>query len=265
MTRSDGRKTDASISSRRKTARRRAPASRRARISRPRSGAPKTRSAELPRKAPRQSRAQETVKAILQAAAETIAEHGFAATTTNKIAERAGVSIGSLYQYFPNKTAILVRLLEEHVSGVKPVIDQSLLEFRDPRMPFAVAMRRLFLRLIEAHKVNPRLNRVLAEEVPHPAHIKVLDQRQDEIYVGQIKDILRRRGDVGVKDPTAAAHVLVQATGALSRWLIHSAPERLDREAYIDEAVQLLSAYALGGSETTDKRRPARPLKNGRV
>jgi AcrR family transcriptional regulator len=55
------------------------------------------------RKVPHQKRARQTVEAILQASAEMFAKLGFAGTTTNKIAMRAGVSIGSLYQYFPNK------------------------------------------------------------------------------------------------------------------------------------------------------------------
>ena len=60
------------------------------------------------RKFPQQSRSQETVEAIVGAATQVFERHGYAAGTTNRIAERAGVSIGPLYQYFPNKDAILV-------------------------------------------------------------------------------------------------------------------------------------------------------------
>lgn len=65
-----------------------------------------------PRKTPRQSRAQVTHDAILEAAAHIIASGGLAAFNTNAVAERAGVSIGSLYQYFPNKDALMVALIE---------------------------------------------------------------------------------------------------------------------------------------------------------
>src|ERR1051325_4120912 len=68
-----------------------------------------------PRRRPRQVRAELTRERILDAAAHVFAEHGYAAGTTNRIAERARTSIGSLYQYFPNKDAILAELLVQHI------------------------------------------------------------------------------------------------------------------------------------------------------
>ncbi len=64
-----------------------------------------------PRKLPRQTRASATVQAILDAGADILENQGFDAYTTNAIAERAGASIGSLYQYFPNKTALTQALI----------------------------------------------------------------------------------------------------------------------------------------------------------
>src|SRR5687767_7904108 len=61
-----------------------------------------------PRIDPRHSRARATVDAIIVAAARILADHGYAGLTTNKVAQRAGVSVGSLYQYFPSKESILV-------------------------------------------------------------------------------------------------------------------------------------------------------------
>lgn len=75
-------------------------------------------SAQLPRKKPQQQRSQAMVEAILDAATESFCAGGFAGTTTNAIAERAGVSIGSFYQYFPNKLALLEALRERHVRGL---------------------------------------------------------------------------------------------------------------------------------------------------
>jgi AcrR family transcriptional regulator len=67
---------------------------------------------DLKRRIPRQARAAETVTAILEAAAQILEAAGLSAFTTNAVAERAGVSIGTLYQYFPDKAALL-RLLAE--------------------------------------------------------------------------------------------------------------------------------------------------------
>jgi len=65
------------------------------------------------RKSPQQARSSELVSAILQAATQVLEQEGATRFTTARVAERAGVSIGSLYQYFPNKAAILFRLQSE--------------------------------------------------------------------------------------------------------------------------------------------------------
>jgi AcrR family transcriptional regulator len=83
----------------------------------------------VPRKLPKQERSEATVESILDAAAQVFERHGYAAGTTSRIAERAGVSIGSLYQYFPNKDAILVALVHRHLAestaalGDREVVD----------------------------------------------------------------------------------------------------------------------------------------------
>ena len=69
-----------------------------------------------PRKLPAQSRSTATVDAVLEAAARILERHGFEGYTTNAIAERAGVSIGSFYQYFPNKDAVTVALIEQETA-----------------------------------------------------------------------------------------------------------------------------------------------------
>ena len=69
------------------------------------------------RRTPRQTRALHFVDFILEAAAYILAEEGLEGFTTNRIAERAGVNIASLYQYFPNKSAILEELQARHIAA----------------------------------------------------------------------------------------------------------------------------------------------------
>jgi len=211
------------------------------------------------RRTPRQDRARETVRAILQAAADSISSEGYAAASTNRIAARAGVSIGSLYQYFPDKQAILSRLLEEHRKTVRPLIEQSLKEFADPKIPFAITMRALFERLVEVHSRDPRLSRALSEEVPYPEEAREQQRIDNRRYTEEVARILRRRPDIHVHHPEAAAHVLVQATSALSRWAVHDAPETLDGEAVVNAAVQLLTAFVRPGAAGRASRRPRPP------
>jgi AcrR family transcriptional regulator len=75
-------------------------------------------SALIPRKAPRQSRSQATVEVILEAATRVLAKESLAGFNTNRVAEVAGISIGSLYQYFPNKAALTAALIERAQSSL---------------------------------------------------------------------------------------------------------------------------------------------------
>ena len=80
------------------------------------------------RKSPRQKRAAATFEAIVEAAAHILRAEGAAALTTNAVAVRAGVSIGSLYQYFPNKQAIVRALIErafKHAEAIRPAVIDS--------------------------------------------------------------------------------------------------------------------------------------------
>lgn len=79
-----------------------------------------------PRREPRQERSRRQVSNILDAAAHVFAEVGYEAATTNIIAERAGVAIGSLYQFFPNKAAIFQALTERHHAQLRALFDQVL-------------------------------------------------------------------------------------------------------------------------------------------
>lgn len=79
-----------------------------------------------PRKAPRQDRAVVTVDAMLEAAERIVESDGFDKLTTDRIAERAGVSVGTLYQYFPNKQSIFVQLVERYITQMLTTVEQAL-------------------------------------------------------------------------------------------------------------------------------------------
>src|SRR5215469_14299219 len=84
-----------------------------------------------PKKTPRQDRSRATVEAVLEATADILIRHGSAKLTTNRIAERAGVNIASLYQYFPGKEAIVAELRRRHGTGQRTALRQVLAE-REP-------------------------------------------------------------------------------------------------------------------------------------
>jgi AcrR family transcriptional regulator len=93
-----------------------------------------------PRKKPAQSRAAVTVHAILEGAANILERQGLEGYTTNEIAARAGVSIGSLYQYFPNKDAVTIALIEREMAGMVDEVIAAL-ALTPPRRALQEAIR----------------------------------------------------------------------------------------------------------------------------
>jgi AcrR family transcriptional regulator len=201
-----------------------------------------------PRKHPRQERAKETVAVILEAAAEVFAERGYAGATTNKIAHRAGVSIGSLYQYYPNKDAILTGLRERHLADVEVAVERSMMELADVKVPIDRALDSLLRGLIDLHEMNPKLTRALSEDI-FPPHLidGANNKKEDELYARETEKILRRRPDVRPGNYAVMAHVLVQTIQVLTRWFVHEAPSTLEKDAFIDEALCLVAGYVQRG------------------
>src|ERR1051325_7945488 len=106
--------------------------------------------AERPaRRIPQQPRARETVNAMLDAVARILRRDGIAAITTNRIAEVAGVSIGSVYQYFPDKRAIFLALHDRHVEQIGRLVERTLVAHAASSLEDLV--RALLEALIEAH------------------------------------------------------------------------------------------------------------------
>jgi|GEM_PF-374461 len=201
------------------------------------------------RRRPRQQRARDTVDAILQAAGQVIADRGWAETTTNHVAQRAGVSIGSLYQYFPNKESILVALMERHLLQVQPIVQEAIEAMDDESIPVARSLERLFARLVEMHEREPKLNRILAEQVPLPPVVEKMHAAGELSVAMRIAASLERRRDTRSDDALAMALVLAQATEALSRWIAHHAPASLDKRAYTRQAVRMLADFVAAEPE----------------
>lgn len=122
------------------------------------------RKSTTPRKLPQQDRSKVTVEAILTATARILTSEGYDKATTNRIAELAGVSIGSLYQYFPSKEALVTSLAENHANTMMEIVESKLKDLFNS--PIEVVIRELVKASITAHCVDPMLHKVLNEQVP---------------------------------------------------------------------------------------------------
>jgi AcrR family transcriptional regulator len=119
------------------------------------------------RRTPRQRRAQQTVEAVLDAVVRLLKRGGSAAVTTNRIAEVAGVSIGSVYQYFPDKQGIFLALHQRHIEQIDRLVQEKL--FEHAASPLDVLMRAMIEALVDAHTIDPELFELMSAEVPHRA------------------------------------------------------------------------------------------------
>src|SRR5260221_1671056 len=111
-----------------------------------------------PRKSASQERSRFTVDALLEATARILVKEGFDRASTNRIAEAAGVSIGSLYQYFPSKEALVAALVERHIDEMSRDLLGEMA--RVAHAPLAGAGRRMVELMFRAHAVDPRLHQV---------------------------------------------------------------------------------------------------------
>src|SRR6188508_2511061 len=121
-----------------------------------------------PRKEPLQRRAHETRARILDASRRVFEEHGYAHGTTNRIASEAGLSVGSLYQYFPNKDAILVELVDLHIEAGTAAVLDALPPPPWEDLPLVDIVGPVVAAMVGLHADGRELHRVLFEEAPRP-------------------------------------------------------------------------------------------------
>lgn len=196
------------------------------------------------RKQPVQQRSQQLVESLVEAAGRVVAEDGLASLTTIRVAERAGVSVGSLYQYFPSKEALVVAVIERHnweiLQLVQPVLAQI------ATLPMKQGVRRIVAAAIEAHRLDPKLHRVLAEQVPRTGKLENVEAINRQYY-SWFKDYLEsHRDELRALDLEVAAFVCVTSIEALTHNAVLHHSEMLSDEAaenLVDEASRLVIRY----------------------
>lgn len=191
-----------------------------------------------PRKHPVQDRSRQTVERILQAAARIFDEEGYRGTTTNRVAEAAGVSVGSLYQYFPNKDALLVALAEHHVEEITEAFAQHLAALDRDEPPLDAVLRSL-LELTVGLNDTSRLHATLFTDCPRtPALEERLDRFTGAVVDGVARH-LRRTGSGGADAHRRAALLVAACDGAVHTVVLARRPGR-SRAAAVDDLVDVL-------------------------
>jgi AcrR family transcriptional regulator len=195
-----------------------------------------------PRKLPRQARSRATVDALLEAAAQVLVEHGYEKATTARVAERAGVSVGSLYQYFPSKEALVAALIEHHAGEMVQVAEEAFAGLGDASLEDGL---RAIIRVgVDTHRISPALHKILFEQVPRVGRIaEVMDtnRRITELIERFLRAHARRlpRG----MQPAVAAVILETALEALTHKAVTERPDLLKAGLLERELYQLATGY----------------------
>lgn len=200
------------------------------------------------RRSPVQRRGQATVDAICEAAAQILSRHGLAAMTTNAVAARAGVSIGTLYQYFADREALLREVGRRHVAEVRGILGGALAGLDD--LPLPAAVDKLVAALIAGHRVDPRLHQALHQALARN-HLDTIDDFERELEA-MVAHALSCRDDLVLAAPALTAAALVRSIGGLVRTTLRLEPERLDDP----ELARAMRAMILGALAESRRARP---------
>ncbi|MGH7924190.1 MAG: TetR family transcriptional regulator [Candidatus Binatus sp.] len=197
-----------------------------------------------PRKLASQERSRLTVDALLEATARVLMKEGYDGASTNRIAQVAGVSIGSLYQYFPSKEALVAAVIERHTQQVSQVTRNALVKVA--ARPIEVAAREFVSVAIDAHRVNPKLHGVLAEQIPRIGRLENIDAIGREAYALVRGYLEAHRDEIDVADPDVAAFVCVTVVEALTHAAVLHRPDLLSDEKarrFVDDVTRLVVRY----------------------
>lgn len=199
-----------------------------------------------PRKEASQERSRATVDALVEATARILVREGFDKASTNRIAEVAGVSVGSLYQYFPSKEALVAAVIERHRQEIMQVVRGELALAAN--QPMEQGVRTLVAVAVKAHRVDPKLHRVLAEQIPRVGRLEKAETFNRENYAIFRAYLESHRDEIRAADLELAAFICVTAIEAVTHNAVlhHKMVSEEAMEALVDEATRLVLGYLTG-------------------
>lgn len=198
----------------------------------------------LQRKEPTQARSRALVQAILQAAARVFVEDGLDGANTNRIAEVAGVSVGSLYQYFPNKQSLARALLVGHVQQAEASRPAALRG--DDRLSLRERFRIAVRWQLDVHAHDPALHEALTRIAPRVLGTEAF-RAFEQFHQQTIRSILESyRDELGDRDLDKAAFIVAQTMESLTHGAVLHHPDWLGDDGLADEITELLVKYLEG-------------------
>jgi AcrR family transcriptional regulator len=196
-----------------------------------------------PRKSASQARSQATVEALLDATARILLREGYDRASTNRIATVAGVSIGSLYQYFPNKESLVAALVARHNRQILALLRDAMAAVAS--LDLEAAMRELIGAMVDAHRVDPELHRIFDEQVPRMGALAEIEVIKDETFAVVRAYLESRRHEIGVTDLDTATFICVTTVETLTHEIVIRPPvsRKVETIDFVDEVTRLLVGY----------------------
>ena len=197
-----------------------------------------TRPAKRPRRKAKQERSRQTVQALLEAAARVLEQRGYAGATTNRIAETAGASVGTLYEYFASKEEVYDALIEQEIATLVSAIQS---EDLDPDAPIHHTLGRVLRQGMRAMRHGPDFMRSL-EQVPGAVFRRRLMVARQSV-IGFIRQLLEaHHRELRVADLDLAAFIVVSAAEGIGA----NASKGLFGDRLAEEIATLLTLYLTG-------------------
>jgi AcrR family transcriptional regulator len=210
----------------------------------PNQSVPRARERLEPRKKPVQRRSQVTVEQLLTAAAQVFETLGYAGGTTNRIAERAGVSVGTLYQYFPSKEAVAVALLEGHIEETNRKLHEWVGHMVSKQHGLREAMEDYVRGVMEVHESRPRLQHMLLEETPLPERLHQVLLGAEREAIDAMAGLLRLFPEVRRDALDRSGYFVIHTVESLThRFAAHPDGRLVSKDDFVAELVTMLEAY----------------------
>jgi AcrR family transcriptional regulator len=204
--------------------------------------APLVKRKKSPVRKPLQARSRALVEVVLEATAQILVKDGYDRLTTNRVAERAGVSVGSIYQYFHSKEELVAALVDRHMDRLVALVSGELAAAVN--LPLAAAARRIIGALVRSHMVDPDVHRAILEQVPkvnRMDRVREMDQQFEALLAAVI---VAKKAKFPIEDPRMFAFLVVQTTKAVTLGALLDHPEYLRDERLAEELTRMFMGYA---------------------
>ncbi|MBI9074399.1 MAG: TetR/AcrR family transcriptional regulator [Desulfatibacillum sp.] len=196
------------------------------------------------RKMPVQDRSRNTVDTILEAAAQVLEARGYAGATTNHIAQRAGVSIGSLYQYFPNKEAIVFSLMDAHMEESASTLDGLMGKMEAWGRITPGDVRGIVTAAMDLHIKAPGVHRTIVLEIPFTGKLWWESfLRMEQKMADRLQALMDKTPEVRKVNTRASSRLVIRVLESLTHRQVMNSEEPLEEEEFVEETTDMVCRY----------------------